>query len=140
VLGKGSVVKGRLRYIGILLGFLGGAVSILQSGIVMIYAFERGYQFGRFGLVGFGIAVFILVGAVMFYEGHMLLGALLMFFSSLVGQLVGGAIGFILATPTWPTSPVGTIYNMDFSVSAWTLFSLVGSVLLLFALWRSRKK
>lgn len=134
-----EIKRGRLENTGIFLGFLGGVVAISQSGIVVAYSIMRD-QFGRYGLVGFGVAVFVLGGAIISYKRSTLLGALIIFFSSLIGQFVGGAIGFVLATPTWPTSFVSAIYNMDFGVSAWTLFSLSGSILLLWCLWRKRRR
>lgn len=131
--------RGRLESGGILLGFLGGLMAILESTIVVVYTITRG-EFGRYGLVGLGVAVLILVGCMTYWKLSKPFGATLMFLSALVGQLIGGIFGLILATSTYPTSWANAIYSLDSLVSGWTVFSLVGSILLLVGLWRYRKR
>jgi hypothetical protein len=55
--------RGRLETGGILLGLLGGLMAILESTIVVAYATMLG-EFGRYGLVGLGVAVLIIVGCI----------------------------------------------------------------------------
>lgn len=126
---------GNLENAGIILGFLGSVTAILQSSIVVAYSVAID-KFGRYGIVGLGISILTFAGALIVYKGYRPFGAMIMFFSSLIGQLIGGAIGFILATLT---SPLRTVYNMDFLVSGWIVFSLIGSILILFALGRSKR-
>jgi len=119
-----------MNTVGILLGILGGAIAILECSIVLAYTSE-GY-----GLVGLGVAILAIAGAMIVYRGRRLLGALVMFFSTLIGQLTGGAIGLVLSVITAP--PPSPIYNDRFIVSSWTILSLVGSILILFAIWKSK--
>jgi len=131
--------RGRLEIGGFLLGLLGGLMAILESTIVVAYTTMRG-EFGRYGLVGLGVAVLILVGCTTYWRFSKPFGAILMFLSALVGQLIGGIFGLILATSTYPASWAGAIYGFDFLVSGWTVFSLIGSILILVGLWRGRRR
>ena len=116
---------------GILLGILGGAASFLESCIVVTYST------GNYGLVGLGVAIFALSGAVIIYKGSRILGTIIMFFSSLIGELTGGIIGLVIAVinPSFLS-----IFNDTFVVSSWTILSLIGSILILFNLWKDRGK
>ena len=115
----------KMNKVGIFLGILGGAIAILESGMVLAYSS------GGVGLVGLVVAILTVAGVIVFNKGRRLLGATIMFLSTLIGQITGGIIGFILIAP----SP---IFNERFGVSGWTLFGLVGSILILFTIWRSR--
>jgi len=119
-----------MNNVGIILGFLGGAIAILESSIVLAYTN------GGYGFVGLGVAILTLVGTIIVYKGHRFLGAIIMFFSTLIGQLTGGAIGLALSVITAP--PPSPLHNDRFIVSSWTILSLVGSILILFAVWKSR--
>jgi hypothetical protein len=121
-----------MNNVGILLGILGGAIAILESSSILVYAS------GGYGLVGLGVAILTLAGAIIVYKGPILLGAIIMFFSSLIGQLIGGAIGLVLVVITSP--PPSPVFNETFAVSSWTLLSLVGSILILFVTWKSRER
>jgi len=116
---------------GILLGILGGAVSFLESCVVLTYTT------GHYGLVGLGVAILALSGAVIIYRGARIFGTIIMFFSSLIGELTGGIIGWVLVVinPSF-----WSIFNEAFVVSSWTIFSLIGSILILFTLWKDRGK
>ncbi|MCK4482133.1 hypothetical protein KAU55_02830 [Candidatus Bathyarchaeota archaeon] len=116
--------------IGILLGVLGGAMAILESCIVLAYTS------GGYGLIGLTVAILILATTIIIYKGSRLLGAIIMFFSSLIGQLIGGAVGLVLVVITSP--PPSPVFNETFAVSSWTMLSLLGSILILFVIWKSR--
>jgi len=120
-----------LNNVGIILGVLGGVMAILESSIVLAYSS------GRCGSVGLIVAILALAGAIIAYEGSRLPGATVMFFSTLFGQLTGGAIGLAISIITAP--PPSPIFNETFGVSGWTMLSLVGSILLLVSL-KSRRK
>ena len=117
---------------GILLGILGGAASFLESCIVVTYTT------GHYGLVGLGVAILALSGAVITYKGSRILGTIIMFFSSLIGELTGGIIGWVFAVIN--PSIFLSILNDTFIVSSWTILSLIGSILILFNLWKDRGK
>jgi hypothetical protein len=122
--------------VGMVLGFLGGGVATLESTYILAYTSGR-YGFGRFGLVGLGVALLALTGAIIIYKGSRPVGAMIMFLSSLIGQLTGGAIGFALVVITSP--PPLPIFNETFLVSSWTFISLIGSVLVLSSLRKGRQ-
>jgi hypothetical protein len=113
--------------VGVLLVFLGGIVSLLESGLVVWYSvvwFTVG--FGAGGLV---VAFLVTAGAVILYKSRFkLVGALLVLCSSAVGQLTGGAIGVVLSVFFPQYRP---IFNGTFLVSRWTLLALIGSILIL---------
>lgn len=50
--------------VGIVLGFLGGVASILESSFVLVYVFVVQHG-GTVGLVGFGVAILATVGVIM---------------------------------------------------------------------------
>jgi len=116
---------------GIILGVLGGALAVMESSIVLAYTN------GGCGLVGLIVAILTLAGAIIAYKGPRLLGSLIMFFSTLIGQLTGGAIGLAIAAFTVPPPPPW--FTLTFGVSSWTLLGLVGSIFILLSLWKSRK-
>lgn len=120
-----------LNNVGIILGMLGGAIAVLESSIILAYTT------GSHGLVGLGAAILTIVGAIIAYKGSRLLGALIIFFSTLIGQLTGGIIGLAISVIIAP--PPSPIFNETFVVSGWTALSLVGSVLILLAIWKSRE-
>jgi hypothetical protein len=127
--------------VGFLLGVLGGVGSILQSSFVLAYVYKMGRIGEGWGLVGLAIGILATVGAVLVYKGVRLAGALITFFSTLTGQLTGGVIGLALWVMIGgPTARA--IFNMGlrFAVSSWTILSLVGSVLILTTIWKSRIK
>jgi drug/metabolite transporter (DMT)-like permease len=117
-----------LKNVGFILCGLGGAMAVLESGIVLAYTS------GGAGLVGLLVAVFILAGTLVVHKGFELPGALIVFLSSLIGQLTGGTIGLALVAITSP--PPSPIFNDKFVVSSWAIFSLIGSILILFAMWK----
>jgi len=118
--------------LGILLGVLGGSVAVLESSIVLAYSS------GSYGLVGLVVAILIIAGSVIVYKGHRLVGAMIMFFPSLIGQLTGGGIGWVIVFIIAPPPPPW--FSDRFVVTNWTLFGLVGSILILFAIWRSKRR
>ena len=111
--------------VGIVLGFLGGAMAVVESSIVVAHTSVSG-RYG-YGLAGLIVAVLTLAGAIIVYKGRRLLGASIMFLSTLIGQLTGGAIGWFIAVFTAPPPPPWL--NLTFAVSSWTIFGLVGSIL-----------
>ncbi|MEM3442531.1 MAG: hypothetical protein QXM86_01545 [Candidatus Bathyarchaeia archaeon] len=120
-----------LNNVGIVLGILGGVMAVLESSIVLAYSL------GRCGSVGLIVAILVLAGAMIAYMGFRLPGAMVMFFSTLFGQLTGGALGLTISIITSP--PPSPIFNETFGVSGWTMLSLVGSILLLVSL-KSRRE
>lgn len=116
----------------VLLVVLGGTIAILES--IMVLAFTSGTH----GLADLAVATLILAGFSIAYKGFRTLGIIVVFLSSLIGQLTGGTIGFVLAVFLSPPPP--PFFNETFVVSRWTLLSLLGSILLLFAVWKNREK
>jgi hypothetical protein len=116
--------------VGIFLGLLGGVMAVFESSVFVVITN------GWYSLIGLGFAILILAGAVIAYRGHALYGGLIMFFSSLIGQLIEGAIGLALAVIASPPPP--PLFNLSFTVSSWTIFGLVGSILILLAFWKNR--
>lgn len=121
-----------MNNVGILLAILGGVIATLESGIVVAYTN------GDYGLVGLGVAVLTIAGAIIVYRGRIILGATIIFFSILIGQLTGGAIGLAISVITSP--PPSPIFNDRFIVSSWTILSLIGSVLIILSFRINRNK
>ncbi|MEA2089265.1 MAG: hypothetical protein U9O89_00685 [Thermoproteota archaeon] len=116
-------------------------MSILESGVILAYAYEMGRIGEGWGLVGLGVGILATIGVVMVYKGIRLAGALITFFSTLVGQLSGGAIGLAL----WvliggPTARAIFNTGLRFAVPSGTILSLIGSVTILAAIWKSRRE
>lgn len=113
--------KGTLLALCSLLGCLGGAMAIAESGFVLAYSS------GSVGAVGLMVATASLSGALLFHWGRRYVGALVMLLSSLVGQITGGVIGLFLSVVLSP--PPLPLFNLAFGVSRWTLLCLLGGVL-----------
>ena len=116
--------------VGIILGIIGGAMAILESGFVLVFTSGHG------GAVGLVVAILTIAGSIIVYKRSKLVGAVLSFFSTLIGQLTGGILGWVIAVFIAPPPPPW--FSETFIVSSWTLFGLVGSVLILSTVWKTR--
>jgi len=115
----------------IVLGFLGGVISLLYIVTAFVYTLATMDQISMwmiFYFPGLGVCILVILGATIALKGHKRIGTVLLVIPSAIGFIVFGGWLWVLVNPLMPFK----IPLIQFtSVSGWIVLSLVGGYLLL---------
>jgi len=117
---------------GILLGYLGGVISLLYVIMALIYIIvtSNPIVWITYYSPGLGTCILVILGTAIAHKRHKRIGAVLLTVSSAIGFTVFG--GWLWAL-MGPLSPFNISLVQFTSVSGWIVLSLVGGLLLLSA-------